>query len=515
MSRSWWKKIWFMGIVGAALSSPFLTAGQSTEGWSLDTARASFEKATEEIEQAYQAQKKNREGVYLQALKSTKTATQQSGNLKYLTALNQAIKDFETERTILNYNDDAFPLSVCQAAYALTKANHAEQADKASKLSALKTKYEGMLEKAENILRSAGNLTLATQIKREIERSRVGEPNAHFRARMDINQQQATLRMFTGKYSQVMERGIQRGLKFLMENQQENGAWTSGENPEANANEVGHTGLVLLAFLAHGETPKSPLYGSTIEKGLQFLQSKVSHNGLLRVSKSHSGIYEHCFATYAIAEAYGMTHAPELRPIMTTNLQRIIDGQQKSGGWDYDFADKGRNDTSVMGWAIQTLLAGERAGADNPGLTDALHRSISALKKMQKKSTGKFGYSSPGAGDIGLTGAGVWCLQLLGAGSDPAVKKGLAVLDDIPPAYRGLTHHPSYAFYYITQAKFQAGGSTWERWVEKFALSSLSIQRKDGSWNPETKRKYGAVYCTAFATLTLQTPYRFPLVIPK
>ena len=140
---------------------------------------------------------------------------------------------------------------------------------------------------------------------------------------MNLNLRQAALKKYTGKYAQNTEKALLRGLYFLKECQLESGAWTSSP-PETHSYELGSTGLVLLAFLAHGETPKSHSFDSTVEKGIPFLTSEADNEGLFRISTSHSGIYEHCIATYAIAEAYGLTHAPELHPITTKNLQRSL-----------------------------------------------------------------------------------------------------------------------------------------------------------------------------------------------
>ena len=298
------------------------------------------------------------------------------------------------------------------------------------------------------------------------------------------------------------EQAVIRALEWLKKNQNADGSWNG-------SHKLGHTGLGLLTFLAHGETPDSKKFGPTVEKSIKFLISQVDSKGKFKASGGHSGIYEQCIATYAISEAFGMTRVPQLKEVMNTNLQMIIDGQQKGGGWDYEFKDDGRIDTSVMGWAAQALKAGYIAGAKPEGLQPALKKSIVAFKKMQKESTGKFGYSSPGSGDIGMTGVGVLCMQLLGSGKDPATMNGLKAMKTTGAAYSGVSKHPLYAYYYITQAKFHEGGSTWTEWNPRIATLLVKSQNKDGSWLPKEIEKRGKVYCTTLAALTLQVYYRF------
>ena len=68
-----------------------------------------------------------------------------------------------------------------------------------------------------------------------------------------------------------------------------------------------------------------------------------------------------------------------------------------------------------------------------------------------------------------------------------------------------------YSWYYITQAKFQAGGGTWNSWNSKFAPVITKNQSEDGHWDSpgDDELKQGPVYSTCLAALTLQVYYRF------
>jgi hypothetical protein len=61
--------------------------------------------------------------------------------------------------------------------------------------------------------------------------------------------------------------------------------------------------------------------------------------------------------------------------------------------------------------------------------------------------------------------------------------------------------------YYVSQAAYQAGGTTWAA-VSKVTMPRLvESQAKDGGW-PGIGQEPGEVYATSMAVLTLSVPYR-------
>ena len=81
-----------------------------------------------------------------------------------------------------------------------------------------------------------------------------------------------------------------------------------------------YTGLALLTFLAHGETPSSKEFGTTVRKAMEWLCSDKIH-----VNQN----YAHAIKAYALAEAYAMTGVSILEDAMNRSIRIIIDGQQK------------------------------------------------------------------------------------------------------------------------------------------------------------------------------------------
>lgn len=323
-----------------------------------------------------------------------------------------------------------------------------------------------------------------------------------------------------GRNAQAIENSVNKALEWLKNNQSEDGSW--GPN-----NRDAMTGLAILTFLANGETTSSEQYGATVEKAIKYMVSLQEKNGNGLFSKwtprsagGQANSYSHGISTYAISEAYGLTRIPSLKKVMEDAVEVIIKGQQAGGSWDYGFNDGGRRDASVAGWQLQALKAAMMAGAENPGLKDAIEKGIAELKQFQNEETGMFSYSGRDRGKMSITGVAVLCMQLAGHGRDPEVKRGLQALDQAEIDWQKPMDWPMYSWYYITQAKFQAGGPGWATWNSKFATEIMRNQREDGSWisageNMKEENahgqevNHGPVYSTTLAALTLQVYYRF------
>ena len=78
-------------------------------------------------------------------------------------------------------------------------------------------------------------------------------------------------------------------------------------------------------------------YGSQIEKALAYVMENTSPSGFIAVpsSSTHGPMYSHGFGTLFLAEAYGMTHRPEIREKLQKAVRLIIDTQNNEGGWRY------------------------------------------------------------------------------------------------------------------------------------------------------------------------------------
>ena len=317
------------------------------------------------------------------------------------------------------------------------------------------------------------------------------------------------------------EDAVLRALRWLKAKQDPDGSWKSVDKMSAPA----MAGLALLCFLAHGETPSSTEFGQTVEKTMKYIVGTQNSKGFLGSNNS----YEHAICTYAIAEAFGLTKIMALKEAMDKGIQAIIDGQQANGGYDYVYKKGPRWDMSVAGWQFQAMKAAKMAGCSNEQLEPAIAKSIDFLRKTAHHPGNGFGYANDKGGPSGgstpsMTGAGTLCLQLLGKPDCAETRSGLKWMNDSPsdvfqvvwPKYDAVEKKgavPTYAWYYITQAKFQKGGQDWQQWNQKFSPTVIRNQIVEGSLGHWEGALHGAgtapVYTTVLCTLMLEVYYRY------
>ena len=347
-----------------------------------------------------------------------------------------------------------------------------------------------------------------------------------------------------GMYGDATTEGaVLKALRWLKKTQQSNGSW--------NPSPISNTGLAILAFLAHGETPSSKEFGNTVQRAMQFLIDslckKKDKNGkdVVSFKGTDGNEYATLIATYALCEAYGMTRNPNTKIVAMQTLQRIVDGQGPTGGWDYGINPKStRDDMSFAGWALQALKAGKMAGLHPNGLDECIKKAIKCLKTRNFKNGG-FNYTA-GSGPTGLTATGCLAMQLLGYMNEAEVKAALETMRPWLPSFEGnkgkkLTEalpvgNPQYFCYYASQCKYQAGMcqgatpanvKTWQDWnVAMKALYPSTIitlpetiegpdgkPRKIGYWKmnkaEQTCGSGGDTMTTCLCALQLMVYYRY------
>jgi len=344
---------------------------------------------------------------------------------------------------------------------------------------------------------------------------------------------QNLLREFAGAHAAKVETAVIKGLNWLQSVQGKDGSWGVGTSKSMTARQerARLTGLALLSFLAHGETPQSEKYSATVQQAIQYLldQQDPKTGYFCPFSKTvgpHDdlGVYGHAIATYALAEAYGLTRAPVLKRPVEKAVAAIIKGQQANGGWDHRYQQDKWSDLSVTGWQVQALKAALIAKIRVTGLDEALQKVPTFIRRMHK-GNGEFYYRignlKPSGGLDYMTGVAVLCLQLLGHSNDQEVKEGLSYLREIQcsdwdegwqKTKKNRSFNIAYEWYYNTQAIFQKGGSRWTSWNNKFAPMLINAQSEDGAWKPpseaDEKISKDIIYTTCFCTLSLQVYYR-------
>jgi len=330
------------------------------------------------------------------------------------------------------------------------------------------------------------------------------------------------------------QKAVNRALRWLASVQNENGSWGNGNTQSA------HTGLALLVFLAHGETPLSEQYGRTVQNAMRWLANYANDPGLSKKVMRRPHGYAHGIATYAISESYAMTKIPFLQTAMENSVACVIDGQQTNGGFDYGYSKGPRWDMSVSGWNFQALKAARVAGSTNEKLKDAIKKSIKFCRVTGYYRTGSagsgFGYANDKGGKANsakanMTGVGTVALQLLGAGKISEVKNALETIHDKRfEKYKEVFDKPGnwnktggdclYGWYYDTQAVFNSqsdgsGKAKWRAWHGVFEKVLIRAQNIEGYWETDGQHGIGKsdipgrVLATCLAALQLEVYYRY------
>lgn len=328
---------------------------------------------------------------------------------------------------------------------------------------------------------------------------------------ISLSSSSATAQIPGEQFGEVVPRDVRemydRGLGFLVATQQENGGWTGGHSGP------GVEGMALMAMLASGEDPNFGKYSGNVKRVLRkLIRDQDRSTGIMG-----SSMYDHGFATLALAEAYGAVDERTLWPAGGNEQQQrtvgealelavrgSITSQKKNpfGAWRYS-PDANDADTSVSGAILVSLLAARNAGIEVPD--EAIDRAISYFKSMTS-SSGQVAYSG-GFGGFDESLARISIATLVYAVSR---RKDM---DEFKSTLNYLTSrleqpagsYEQYTRYYQAQALFQGDVEAWERWNKLLVRDLKASQSDDGSF----RGQFGASVDTSLSLLALALNYRF------
>src|SRR5277367_1821040 len=231
---------------------------------------------------------------------------------------------------------------------------------------------------------------------------------------------EGTLEMMTPETDEA----IQNGLAWLARTQNADGSFGSG----TYRGNIAVTSVAGLAFMASGSSPGRGPYGAQIDKALVYVMDNTSPSGFIAVfaTSTHGPMYSHGFGTLFLAEAYGMTHRPEIREKLQKAVRLIVDSQNIEGGWRYQPVRRDA-DLSVTICQINALRAARNAGLFVPKETvDACIRYV----KQAQNPDGGFRYMLHGGAtsEFPRSAAGVVALQSAGEYASKEVRDGIAYL---------------------------------------------------------------------------------------
>ena len=290
----------------------------------------------------------------------------------------------------------------------------------------------------------------------------------------------------------------EKGLQFLAKSQNEKGNWN-----DSTGTEPGVVGLCIAAFLAHGEDPVNGPYAKKIRNGIDYILSQQNEkNGYIG-----SSMYNHAFATKALAESYGVVDNPKIAPALKKAVELILSSQKNNrfGAWRYT-PDARDADTTVTGCQMVTLYAARNAGISIPD--EALRKGLAYLNN-NRGTDGSYGYTSASGGKPTLTAIGLLSSSLAKEKDSKGFQASLAYLKKNLD-YRD-RYYPYYYEYYMSQALFHAEDEAWNEWNARNIRYLATIQSTDGSF----PGNQGSSFNTAGALLSLALNYRFLPIYEK
>lgn len=312
----------------------------------------------------------------------------------------------------------------------------------------------------------------------------------------------ATAEAEAPELTEEAEKAIDRGLAFLLANQNPDGSWSSENGDFA----IAGTSLGLMAFMVKGHFPGFGRYGAALDRAKDYLlkRSQDSPTGAMGVKMYEIGLF-----TIAMSELWGMTKDPadndKIQVALERAVQIILRSQSPLGGWRYAPRPDAGQDTSVTAMVFVSLASAREAGILVP--TETIERVTGYLRdQVWDERTGGFGYQGPGF-TIACTAGGVYAAQLAGNRETPWVEAALAALENNPQMFsRKDNGHFYYSNYYAMQAMVQAGDERYAKWYPKVRDALISLQQPNGSWQ-EQEQDYP--HKTPMAIIILGTPHRY------
>jgi hypothetical protein len=305
---------------------------------------------------------------------------------------------------------------------------------------------------------------------------------------------------------QKTEAVIKGALKWLAARQLPNGSW--GSAPEEQQHPIAITGYVLMAFQAAGQLPGEGEFGKNVAAGVQYLLDATAPDGVMGNRNDGQYMYGHGVASIALAEMFGSTRSPAMKPKLERIIKLIIASQNNEGGWRYRPIARDA-DISVTVLQVVALRAAKNGGIEVPQAT--IDRAVKYVKSCYHAPSGGFCYQPSRDPGFARTAAAIYSLQVCGLYDDDMVKQGSHYL---LKHYRSEDMWFTYGNFYAAPAQYMIGGVTWEKWytqIKDVLLNNVSGKGEIFYWEPKLDqgRPVGAVYCTGVYTMILAMPYHY------
>ena len=122
------------------------------------------------------------------------------------------------------------------------------------------------------------------------------------------------------QFVRSLDESYVRGLLFLQSTQNEDGSWSD----TSYGSQPGVVGMAVLAFLSRGDDPEFGTFSKSIKLAVQqILKQQDNETGYIGTS-----MYNHGFATLALAEYYGLTNDSKIGPALKKATNLIVSAQK-------------------------------------------------------------------------------------------------------------------------------------------------------------------------------------------
>jgi hypothetical protein len=303
----------------------------------------------------------------------------------------------------------------------------------------------------------------------------------------------------------------ERGLTYLAETQQEDGAWRGRIN---NGSAI--TGICVMAFMASGADSDFGPYAENIRRALRRVildqDPKTGHI----TGGGHGSMYHHGLALLALSEAYGVVNerllwqgsevpVEERRTLgqaLELAVRCALTAQKKNSYSAWRYSPESQDaDTTVSGTVLMGLLGARNAGIEIPN--EAIEKALDFFK-LNTMRDGNVSYQpAQGHGD-GMCRASIATLvYAVGKRKDlPEYKAAAAFIKQ--RIDQDVNQYPFYTRYYMAQALFHSDIEAWKTWNHRIVEKLQKMQQVDGS----ISSPYGQAYGTGMSLLALALNYR-------
>ena len=295
-----------------------------------------------------------------------------------------------------------------------------------------------------------------------------------------------------------VDRMYVKGLLFLVKHQKEDGSFSSPGRSDHYGTQPGVVGLAVVAMLAHGDDPNRGPFALAIKRGLNLiLKNQNKSTGYIG-----SSMYNHGFATLALAEAYGQVNDKRIGFALKKAADLILNAQKRSrmNAWRYS-PESSDADTTVSGAQIVALFAARNAGIGIP--QDSIEKALQFFIQCQSNDGG-FGYTSASGPNAPRTAIGALAFALAKKKQSERFKAAIDYLVS-KGSDGGYDHYYHYFLYYASQTYFHTSPKLWAEWNATNIKRLKETQQEDGRWDSN----FGGTFATAASLLSLALNYRY------